>query len=276
MGRWYNPRRQVRRKFQLRLTIDMPTLTDIIVEYALASASHLWWIVPGVLMTVPDTINWFRVREMSFPRWLKLTMFMLGLLAAQFLAYRDVRLNLQTEINQSSSIAEENATLETLVQSRRHSLDTTEPVFPNIIYLLKAFRMYRFAIGHDTKCTVYITAPPGSTQFASMVAQVSIATSNCATFGPHGDQLTPTLEKEALEGSVPGVITIHAAEHDRAADKLLNSLASVFRVKRGYKPIAQGRLADSVPSNYIWLQFGANTRPGSELREQEEGTIKQQ
>ncbi len=253
----------------------MPTFTEILKEYALASVSYLWTLLPGVLMTLPDIINWFRVREITVPRWLKVAMFVVGLFAAQFLAYRDVRLRLQTEINEKSSIAAQNEILMKSVQSRRHGLDTTEPVFANTIYLLQAFRMYRVALGHDAKCTIYVTAPPDSLPTASMVAQFSIATSNCATAGPHGGDLTPTLEKEVLEGSVPGMVIVHAAEGDKTAHVLVNQLTHVFRVKRGYKSIPKGRISETYPPNRIWLQFGVNTRFASELRENK-ASVKQQ
>lgn len=158
-----------------------------------------------------------------------------------------------------------NTFLAEALQHRKHSIDTTDPVFPNIIYLLQAFRMYRNALGHGAKCTIYITAPPDSVPAARMVAQFSIATSNCATFGPHGIDLTPTLEQEALEGSIPGIIIAHAPEHHRATDILVNHLNPHFRVKRGYKTFPEGRIAKTSPHNNIWLQFGANTRFNSEL-----------
>lgn len=171
--------------------------------------------------------------------------------------------------NERDEAMRKNVTLEESLRQKKHSIDTTDAVFPNIIYLLQAFRMYRVALGHDAQCTVYITAPPDSVPTASAVAQFSIATSNCATFGPLGSDLPPTLEKETLGGSVPGMVIVHAPENNRAADELMNRLTSVFRVKRGYKSIPTGRLANSVPPDYIWLQFGVNTRFASELRENE-------
>lgn len=171
-------------------------------------------------------------------------------------------------------LIKDNALLSQALSHRKHSIDTTDPVFPNIIYLLQAFRIYRNTIGHDAKCTIYITAPPDSIPAASMVAQFSIATSNCATFGPMGSNLTPSLENEAREGSVPGIIIAHAPEHDKAADKLVNHLNPHFRVKRGYKAIPVGRIAKSSLHNNIWLQFGANTRFSSELRDND-ASVKQ-
>jgi len=152
------------------------------------------------------------------------------------------------------------------LEHRRHTIVTSDPVFPNIIYLLQAFRMYRVALGHDTRCTVYITAPPDSAETASMVQQFSIATSNCATFMTGTD--TPTLEREALDGTVPGFITLNAPEGSRTADALFAALTPHFRTRRGYRAIPQGRLAE-VQQEYVWLQFGNGVRFDSELREAE-------
>jgi hypothetical protein len=126
--------------------------------------------------------------------------------------------------------------------------------------------MYRIALGPDTKCTVYVTAPPTSEALASMVAQFQIAVTNCATFGPPGMD-TPTLLKEALQSSSPGVLTVNAPENSKAADELTAKLAPHFRVKRGFKEIPKGRLAEQSPE-YVWLQFGENAAFSSELTEQ--------
>jgi len=169
---------------------------------------------------------------------------------------------------EQAAVAQRVPELERELTHRRHTIDTSDPVFPNIIYLLQAFRMYRVALGPDTKCTVYITAPPNSAATASMIEQFSIATSNCGTFGPLATD-SPSLEKEALEGSTPGMITLHAPEGNKSADALFNALTPHFRMKRGYKTIPAGRLADAPQENYVWLQFGTGVRFDSELREAE-------
>jgi hypothetical protein len=160
--------------------------------------------------------------------------------------------------------------LEQELNVRKHTISTEDPVFPNLIYLLEAFRMYRNALGPQTKCTVYVTAPADSVPTASLVAQFQIAVSNCATAGPMGTDLPPSMQKEDLDGAVPGVVTVNAPENDGPADRLVGDLVHVFRVKRGYRSIPRGRLADTYPmEHYVWLQFGQNTSFQSEARQQQ-------
>lgn len=168
---------------------------------------------------------------------------------------------------QVKNLEQKNKALELDLELHRHGMVTGDPVFPNTIYLLEAFRMYRVALGYDAKCTIYVTAPPEADAIASMTAQFQINVSNCATFGPMGTDLPPSMQKEALEGSTPGFVTINAPENDRAADELMNRLNSVFRVKRGYREIPRGRLAEYPRSNAIWIQFGSQSAFASELRE---------
>jgi len=159
----------------------------------------------------------------------------------------------------------EAGTLRTDLEHHRHSIATDDPVFPNIIYLLQAFRMFRIELGPTTKCTVYVTAPPESVSIAGVVAQFSIATSNCGTFGPMGTNLPPSILKTIMEGAIPETVIVNASEHDKAADRLTTELSHVFRVERGYKQIPPGQIAQ-VESKYVWLQFGKGTQFASELR----------
>jgi hypothetical protein len=173
----------------------------------------------------------------------------------------------QTLAKQVEDLSRKNKERSDELETHRHGMVTTDPVFPNTIYLLEAFRMYRVPIGHDAKCTIYVTAPPEAEAIASMTAQFQINVSNCSTFGPMGTDLPPSMQKEALEGSTPGFVTINAPEGDRAADELMNRLTSVFRVKRGYREVPKGRLAEYPTSNAIWIQFGSQAAFASELRE---------
>ena len=66
---------------------------------------------------------------------------------------------------------------------RKHSISTTDPVFPNIIYLLQAFNLYRHSL-NGAPGVIKISAPPESQPVASMMAQFSNSVSGCYTFGP--------------------------------------------------------------------------------------------
>jgi len=75
------------------------------------------------------------------------------------------------------------AELERDLQAHRHNVSTSDPVFPNLIYMLQAFAVFRGEV-HGESCVVRVTAPATSQPLASVFAQFSVSTSNCATFGP--------------------------------------------------------------------------------------------
>ena len=164
-----------------------------------------------------------------------------------------------------NELISQNGALKQALEIRRHTYVTTDPAFTNAIYLMEAFRMWRSQIGgfNNVLCRIRVTAPPETVPMASMVAQFSIATSNCATFGPDGADigLNPDLEREAMEGMVPDAIVFHAARGDKAADQLFDNLSNHVRLKRSYE------IPASSTANSVWLQFGTKAKWNSELRE---------
>ena len=161
-----------------------------------------------------------------------------------------------------------NKTLSADLEWRKHSVSTTDPVFPNIIYLLQAFQIYRHAQG-GAPCVVKVTAPRGrGAAMASMVAQFSSSVSGCFTFGPDMNfDLNPDLEKQATDGMVSDAIVFHAARDDKAADQLFMHLGNQTRLVRSFRlpskpdyqlPPQKGRVY------VVWLQFGANPKWNSE------------
>ena len=165
----------------------------------------------------------------------------------------------------------ENKTLSTSLYKKRHSIDVTDPVFPNIIYLLQAFDGYRH-MRKGAPCVLHVTAPEpisDSAALASAFAQFSNSVSDCYTFGPDMlFDLNPDLKKEARTGMVPDAIVFHAARDDKAALQLFDSLSNQIRVVRSYelpaKPVYKIRQDLELPIT-IWLQFGTNVRWNSEL-----------
>jgi hypothetical protein len=114
--------------------------------------------------------------------------------------------------------------LERELQAHRHSVSTSDPVFPNLIYMLQAFAVFRGEV-HGESCVVRITAPATAQPLASVFAQFSVSTSNCATFGPDAPLNTnPDIKSEALDGMVPDAIVFHAQREDRAANELFMRL----------------------------------------------------
>ena len=167
-------------------------------------------------------------------------------------------------------IADRVPTLEATVERKANGLDTNDPVFGNTISVLDAFRMYRIGVGYGERCMIFITSPESSMHIARMIAQLQIAVSNCATFGPIEESI-PSRQRENMEGTIPGFLIINAPELDVAA-KALMDLSPNLPVRRGYKPLPEGRIVaepfvsrtENFPKSSIWLQFGENVRWGSQ------------
>jgi hypothetical protein len=163
----------------------------------------------------------------------------------------------------------DNGALSTELEKRKHSIFTNDAVFPNIIYLLQAFQIYRGA-QNGKPCVIWITAPPESKPLASVVAQFSNSVSGCHTFGP-SPLGNPDLDEEAMRGMIPAVIVVHMARDDRAAGELLMHLGNQIQCRMSYEPLSsqfvhyqdQGKMGESI----VWLQFGTNVKWNSELRE---------
>lgn len=157
--------------------------------------------------------------------------------------------------------------LERDLEFHRHNVSTTDPVFPNLIYMLQAFRGFRNVIGKES-CVVSVTALAESVPMASTIAQLSIQASNCATFGPFPSDLDPDQKTLASSGMVPDAIVFHAARDDRPAMRLFDELGNQIRLVRSYDLPANPKY-QVPPGGYahtIWLQFGSNVKWNSGAR----------
>jgi hypothetical protein len=151
-----------------------------------------------------------------------------------------------------------NANLSTELETRKHSISTTDPVFPNIIYMLQAFNIYRHVLV-GAACRIKVTAPPTSAEMASMIAQFSNSVSGCNTFGPLDFRMNPDVEMETVKGMDRDLLVFHAARGDKAADQLFLALGNQIQMRRSYE-IPRGS-----PKHFVWLQFGTNTKWNSEM-----------
>jgi hypothetical protein len=169
---------------------------------------------------------------------------------------------------ENRQFAESGRALRAEVQWRKHNISTTDPVFPNLIYLLQTFSMYRQAL-KGQPCVIVITAPSESRALAGVVASFSNSVSNCFTFGPMDTAANPDVENETMTGMVADMVVFHAARDDNAANQLFNNLANQIRLKRSYQLPRKNEysLAPGVgPVHVVWLQFGTNSKWNSELR----------
>jgi hypothetical protein len=146
------------------------------------------------------------------------------------------------------------------LQNKRHNIDTSDPVFLNLVYMLQAFRTYRAAMGGFNKvsCGIRFTSPSDSGPLASTIAQTSIQITNCSTFGPMDARDNPDEERDTTAGMIPETVIFHARRDDKAAVLLYDNLASLLQLKRSYVVPAGS------PDNFIWLQFGSGVKWNSE------------
>ena len=149
----------------------------------------------------------------------------------------------------------------------KHNLSTTDAVFPNLIYMLQAFRMFRNTL-NGAPCVVLISASGESQSLASVFGQLSIQVSNCPTFGPM-DPTTQGNEYPAMtDGMVPGKIVMHMERGDLAAMQLANGLGNQIPMTISYKLPPRGSYPAQTKSGHVhvvWLQFGPEVKWNSEM-----------
>jgi hypothetical protein len=170
-------------------------------------------------------------------------------------------------VAQVRRLSESNKTLSADLKWHKHGITTTDPVFPNLTYMLQAFSIYRHAL-NGQPCVVMVTAPRESAALASTVAQFSNSVSNCSTFGPIDTTLNPDAETATMTGMVPDMVVFHAERNDKAADALISALGNQIRVKRSYTPPPKNYYTlpvGTLPVHVVWLQFGTNSKWNSEL-----------
>lgn len=116
----------------------------------------------------------------------------------------------QSLVSRIAVLSKTNAGMTRELEVRQHSMVTSDPLFPNTIYLLQAFDSYRHA-QNGRPCVIMLSAPPDSNGMASMVAQFTNSVSGCFTFGPLEPDLSPDIEKRTTDGMIPDRIVFHAA-----------------------------------------------------------------
>jgi hypothetical protein len=146
---------------------------------------------------------------------------------------------------------------------RKNTISTSDAVFPNIIYLLQAFDVYRH-YRKGAPCVLYITATTKDSGISSAVAQFSNSVSDCFTFGPLPAG-NPDIEKMASDRAVTGKIVFHASKTDIAANQLFDRLSNLLPLTRSFDLPKQTKELYALPPSVknerlVWLQFGDNVK----------------
>jgi len=167
-------------------------------------------------------------------------------------------------------LAASKADLQRDLDVRKHTMVTTDPVFPNTIYLLQAFSGYRYAEA-GRPCVIMLSAPISTNSMPSMIAQFSNSVSGCTTFGPVDASSDPDVETRARRGMVSDKIVFHAAHGNQGADRLFTNLSNLIQLTRSYElpsPAERSRLyriPQQGEEDLIWLQFGPDVKWNEQL-----------
>ncbi len=174
----------------------------------------------------------------------------------------------QTLVVQNNSLSATNAKLQKDLEWRKHNISTTDAVFPNLIYMLQAFRSFGRDM-HGIPCVLYVSAPKETEALASVMVQLAGSDSGCSPFGPQsGDN--PDLDPELMEGAIPDAIVVHAAKGEKGADGLFSTLGNQIHLERSYRllrnPKERWSSSHQGKEHLIWLQFGKSVKWNSELK----------
>jgi len=193
-----------------------------------------------------------------------------GLLFIALFAFivRTVYQDHESLVHDRDSFAERNERLSAELERKRHFLDTTDPAFGNIVFVLRAFQQYRNAM-QGRPCVIWFSAPLDTLPMAFAIAQFSSTVSGCMTFGPTPPG-NPDLDEEATDGMIPGVVLLHADRDNQGANELALTLQAELNFRRSYKLLSkkfvhyqnQGKMNETV----MWLQFGTGTKWNTQLR----------
>ena len=117
--------------------VQEPTLGGLIKEYFRATAAYWWVLVPGFLMPLRDLIASIakkegqdRLRWLALPKWVELAILFAFLSLAQFLAYRNTRMNLATVIEEKKQYSINVNSLESTLSARDQEIKDLKGMRP--------------------------------------------------------------------------------------------------------------------------------------------------
>jgi hypothetical protein len=152
-----------------------------------------------------------------------------------------------------TTLSSENVALSKELDDKTHSL-------ANMVQIAEAFAAYRSAIGPGTPCAITFSAPKETADLALTISQLVTFASRCTPRSNFESTDDPNSRKRVLVGSVPGAIMFHAAKDSPAVITLYRQLGNYIPVQRS-KEVPAGS-----PENFIWLQFGRETKWVSQMQ----------
>ena len=159
------------------------------------------------------------------------------------------------------------AELSKTLDIKRHNADFSDPAFQNAIGTLRAFMVWRKAIGPDANCMVLITQPspkgdrnPSLSAFYGVLITAAVVGSNCPNSNLANIGLNPVeAAAEEQRGLIPGVAIIHMPLETKGSIALYDALSNLFQTERSYT------LPRKASENVIWIQLGPGATWNSDL-----------
>jgi len=172
----------------------------------------------------------------------------------------------QTLVVKNKELSASNKAMKLDLDWHRHNISTSDPVFPNIIYMLQAFNSFKRDMNGEP-CVLYASAPKETVALASEMMQLGGPISGCSPFGPVSAD-NPELDKEVIDGMVPDAIVVHAVKGEKVADGLFSTLGNQIQLQRSYRLFRNPKERWASPlrdkQRLVWLQFGKNVKWNSE------------
>jgi hypothetical protein len=156
----------------------------------------------------------------------------------------------------SEALTQRVTTLRALLHEKKHSLDTSDPAFGNMLAVLCAFEELH-GEPPETRPQVFITASDDSQRIATVVSCLASVGSKCVVtqLDTHID---PDYRRLALENAEPGLLVFHMT-NGFPRQAVFEKLAPVFRTRRS------DELAPWMKPHHLWLQFGPGMKWSSDL-----------
>jgi hypothetical protein len=167
----------------------------------------------------------------------------------------------QQQVCQPNDVAQHTIdSLKTQLELRQHVMTFTDPAFRSMTMIVRAFSEFRKAIGTDAPCVIKVTSSSDKLDqdTAKTVVQLARVSSLCDATGPANFDADPDAEKDAMDGSTPNMLTIHAVKGQKGIPRIFELFTMDVVRSRG------SRMSYEIPKgsteNLLWLQFGKGAR----------------
>jgi hypothetical protein len=222
------------------------------------------YLTGGILVALSTV--WERYHNRSIPwskyKWGVICFLLVSFFSAWYEQRQIATHEHESLLLQTATFDKEKTLLSTALENSKNNLNVSSSSFQNGIGLLRAFMSYRRALGPDTACRMLVTAQEDSADLVGVVVALAVVGSNCPNGNLQNIGVKPEdVDKESMNGMIPGTIVLHALPNTKGADRLVDDLSNIIQTRRSYKLPRPVKLSQ----NIIWLQVGTGTKWNSQL-----------